>query len=305
MKHLLPVLAIAAMATTQAEAQAYVKHPNRPYEYQLFSAKSKNPKPAEGDQLMVHYRLRNANNVVDESYARGPAMPVPMMPEAQTNFFSHPLSLMNAGDSLRMRVPSDSIREELKKFQLDQVFPVGSVLELDYKVESVKSKAEVEAEQAKAMAEQQAEKAKIDAEKPKIIARAPAVEAQTQALIAKYNAKSVKALSTPSGLKYVIHEEGTGVQAQKGMNVAVHYCGMLLSDGKKFDSSFDRGEPIPFPLGMGRVIQGWDEGIALLKVGSKATLIIPYNLAYGEQGAGGVIGPKADLVFYVELVSAK
>jgi peptidylprolyl isomerase len=107
--------------------------------------------------------------------------------------------------------------------------------------------------------------------------------------------------STDSGLYYIIEEEGTGDAPQTGDLVQVHYTG-TLADGTKFDSSLDRGEPFQFPLGMQRVIPGWDEGIALLNVGGKATLIIPPELAYGQQGAGGVIPPNATLVFDVELV---
>ena len=89
---------------------------------------------------------------------------------------------------------------------------------------------------------------------------------------------------TASGLSYKMIKIGNGIQAEKGKTVSVHYTGKLI-DGTKFDSSYDRNEPIEFPLGEGRVIPGWDEGIALLKVGDKATFIIPSNLAYGERGA--------------------
>lgn len=107
---------------------------------------------------------------------------------------------------------------------------------------------------------------------------------------------------TASGLQYVILEEGNGEQAQPGDVVAVHYEGKL-ADGTVFDSSYARGEPIRFPLGQGYVIPGWDEGIGLLRVGSKARLVIPPNLAYGETGAGnGVIPPNSTLTFEVELV---
>ncbi|MCE9645320.1 MAG: FKBP-type peptidyl-prolyl cis-trans isomerase [Chloroflexi bacterium] len=109
---------------------------------------------------------------------------------------------------------------------------------------------------------------------------------------------------TDSGLEYIEIEAGSGAQAVKGKIVSVHYTGKF-QDGKVFDSSHSRGEPITFPLGKGNVIKGWDEGIALMKVGGKAQLIIPPNLGYGESGAGGVIPPNATLIFDVELVSIK
>ena len=111
-------------------------------------------------------------------------------------------------------------------------------------------------------------------------------------------------MKTTSGLEYIEVEAGTGAQAEAGKTVAVHYTGKF-QDGKVFDSSISRGEPIEFQLGKGNVIRGWDEGIALMKAGGKAQLIIPPDMAYGERGAGGVIPPNATLVFDVELVSVK
>ena len=107
--------------------------------------------------------------------------------------------------------------------------------------------------------------------------------------------------TTPSGLKYEDVKEGAGEAAATGQTVSVHYTGWL-TNGTKFDSSKDRGTPFEFPLGGGRVIKGWDEGVAGMKVGGVRKLTIPPELGYGARGAGGVIPPNATLVFEVELL---
>ena len=109
---------------------------------------------------------------------------------------------------------------------------------------------------------------------------------------------------TDSGLRYKIIQNGSGAKAEKGKTVSVHYEG-ALANGQVFDSSYKRRQPIDFALGVGQVIPGWDEGIALLKVGDKARFVIPSHLAYGSTGAGGVIPPNATLVFDVELMNVK
>jgi peptidylprolyl isomerase len=114
--------------------------------------------------------------------------------------------------------------------------------------------------------------------------------------------------TTASGLRIIDTAPGTGNEAKAGQTVSVNYTGWLYVDGKrgqKFDSSFDRGTPITFRLGQGRVIKGWDEGLSTMHIGGKRTLIIPPELAYGSQGAGSVIPPGATLMFDVELVDAK
>lgn len=128
---------------------------------------------------------------------------------------------------------------------------------------------------------------------------APAVRAATAAGAAG------KIQVTPGGVKYEDVVTGTGAVAKTGQTVTVHYTGWLLEGstlGRKFDSSKDRAEPFKFPLGGGRVIKGWDEGVAGMKVGGKRTLTIPPEMGYGARGAGGVIPPGATLVFEVELL---
>jgi peptidylprolyl isomerase len=120
-----------------------------------------------------------------------------------------------------------------------------------------------------------------------------------------YDVKNLEAKKTASGLIYYeVNRSASTNRAVPGKTVKVHYSG-YLADGKMFDSSVERGEPIEFPLGQGQVIPGWEEGIALMNVGDKLRLVIPYNLAYGEQGRAPIIPAKADLTFDVELIDVK
>jgi FKBP-type peptidyl-prolyl cis-trans isomerase FkpA len=117
-----------------------------------------------------------------------------------------------------------------------------------------------------------------------------------------------KMQKSPSGLQWEDIKVGTGATPKPGQTCVMHYTGWLWEDGakgKKFDSSVDRGKPFEFPLGQGRVIKGWDEGVATMKVGGKRNLLIPPSLGYGARGAGGVIPPNATLFFEVELLDLK
>ncbi|MDB9303910.1 FKBP-type peptidyl-prolyl cis-trans isomerase [Nodularia spumigena CS-591/12] len=126
---------------------------------------------------------------------------------------------------------------------------------------------------------------------------------QNQTLIAS-NTMSDNVVTTPSGLKYIELEEGTGATPERGQTVVVHYTG-TLENGNKFDSSRDRNSPFEFKIGTGQVIKGWDEGLSTMKVGGRRQLIIPSELGYGSRGAGGVIPPNATLLFDVELLGVK
>jgi FKBP-type peptidyl-prolyl cis-trans isomerase FkpA len=117
-----------------------------------------------------------------------------------------------------------------------------------------------------------------------------------------------KTMTAPSGLQITDSKVGAGATPKPGQTAVVHYTGWLYQDGakgKKFDSSVDRGQPFEFPVGQRRVIAGWDEGVASMKVGGKRTLIIPPELGYGARGAGGVIPPNATLIFDIELLDVK
>ena len=135
-----------------------------------------------------------------------------------------------------------------------------------------------------------------------VVSAVLAVAIAAPAFAAKDEKKSAtKTVTTASGLKYTDTVVGKGASPTAGKQVKVHYTG-TLEDGKKFDSSVDRKEPFSFTIGVGQVIQGWDEGVMSMKVGGKRKLIIPAKLGYGTSGAGGVIPPNATLLFDVELL---
>ena len=138
------------------------------------------------------------------------------------------------------------------------------------------------------------------------LAAVPAIAAIVPAILTPARAQPV--MTTPSGLKIIDTQPGTGASPKTGQTCVMHYTGWLYDNGtkgKKFDSSVDRNEPFEFKIGMHQVIAGWDEGVSTMKVGGKRTLIIPPELGYGARGAGGVIPANATLIFDVELIGIK
>lgn len=148
-------------------------------------------------------------------------------------------------------------------------------------------------------------KAKAEQLKKETIARKEEVEKATLENIEKFKNGELDndLIYTHSGLKYILHKKGTGRKTSPLEKVEVHYMG-FLPDGKVFDGTFDDGKSFEFPLGAEQVIKGWDEGISKLTVGSKATFFVPFQLAYGRAGWYGKIPRRADLVFYIELLSS-
>jgi len=248
--------------------------------------------PQPGEYVYFHAQMRNGDSVVYGSRMQG-AEPFVQIPEAanpqrKASPVEDVLTELSVGDSATVMLNLDTLPEKPRGFE------DVSTLYYDVVVTDILSK---EAFQEKKAAEQAEQNAAIEALK----GRQAEVESLTKEKLNDYKAGSLENLQeTNSGLKYVILEEGTGAEAEPGNNVDVHYYGML-PDGTRFDDSFSRGEAFNFPLGAGRVIRAWDEGIDLLSVGSKAILFVPAELGYGERGAPPTIPPNSELVFYVEL----
>jgi FKBP-type peptidyl-prolyl cis-trans isomerase len=257
--------------------------------YYIEEIKGSGRKPAPGDMATVHFIVSTVQgDTLYSSYEQAR----PMTWEAGKTFdnegATEALNLMSKGTKAMAIVPSDLAFGEQGRGQM--VAPYTSLI---YELEMVdfKTKAAYDAEQ-------EAIRKKAEAEKN----MASLDEASERASYIKKN--NITAKPTASGLYYIETKAGSGEQAASGKTVKVHYTGTLLN-GQKFDSSVDRGEPIEFVLGQGQVIQGWDEGIAMMKEGGKARLVIPSNIAYGPQGRMPTIPPSATLVFEVELIDVK
>ncbi len=202
-----------------------------------------------------------------------------------TEGFTEGLKTLTPGDEVTLIVPSKLAFKA--QGRQGMILPYTTMI-YTVKLNSVKSKEQYEKEVAAKKAQEQAQNDKL--------------KNQERATIANYISKNnITVQPTPSGLYYIETAAGTGEQAVAGDKVKVHYSGTLL-DGTKFDASYDRGEPYEFTLGRSEVVKGWDEGIAMMKKGGKATLIVPSSLAYGERARGGVIHAFAPLKFDVELV---
>lgn len=201
------------------------------------------------------------------------------------------LAMLSVGDSATFKVSAEEFfLYTAGVMELPPFVTPGSILTFEVKLLKAMNEEEFAEEQAKMMEEQmQADMLRADAEEGNML----------EYLLEE----GITASPRESGLYYVEREAGQGARVNSGDRVAVHYEGRLL-DGTVFDSSYERGEPLEFVVGRGQVISGWDEGIGLMRVGGKATLVIPSFLAYGDRGAGQIIQPFSTLVFDVEVVDA-
>ena len=253
--------------------------------------------PSPGDYVFFQVQMRNDSAVIDGSRMRGgrtPQIQIPLedTPGRKVSPVEEVLKIMGVGDSVTMLIALDTVPVN----QRPPGFQNSDILYYDIVTTRIQKLADYEAEM-KAKQEETAAQTAI------LQKRLPAIKELIAADLAAYKSGTAGVTTTASGLKYLIHETGTGPQASPGKTVSVHYYGTLL-DGTMFDNSFDRGAPIEFPLGRGQVIPGWDEGLALLREGAKATFFIPSELAYGER-ASGKIPANSELMFYVELVGVK
>jgi FKBP-type peptidyl-prolyl cis-trans isomerase FkpA len=289
------LLGAIALVSCQPEKQKT----SQGYEY-IVHKSTGTEKPKPGDYVYFHAYVRNGDSVVMNTRTQ-PQLPhfqlsdpsAPKDPAQQPSPVEDVLRNLGIGDSATIFIPLDTVTNKPVGFEDAKMLYYDIVL-MDIKTN----------EEYMGAAEEERKKKMAEAEVT--MARMPEIEASVADVLKKYKSGALASQikTTASGLKYLIQEEGSGPMPALGKPVTVHYHG-LLTDGKMFDSSFGRGEPIQFPLGVGQVIPGWDEGLALLKEGTKATLFIPYQLAYGEAGSPPVIPAKAELVFYVELVKAQ
>lgn len=268
------------------------------YEYKLHTD-NKGRKGQPGDYAYVHVYIYHDDSLVNTSRNMGRTIPM-SIPEpdklaeaAKGPNYANPIvdviGMLALGDSVSVFIP---VTAEMKQKNKD----LEKVNTIRYDIVLVDIKNQEEYRQA-VEAEQKAVQERITALK----AREAEVAEIVQGIAQRYQSGQLNdSLQVrPSGLKLLLIEQGSGAKADQGNRVDVQYYGALLS-GKEFDNSFKRGRPYSFTLGRGEVIQGWDEGIALLNEGGKAILFIPPALAYGEKGSGP-IPPNSELIFYVEV----
>lgn len=247
--------------------------------------------------INMKYTTDSDSVIFDSEKDAGGPITIPYFPSKwdSTAVFYEVLSTLKVGDSAAFSINASEFF--MKTFR--RPVPAGIAAQSDIKfVLGVEDQMNTEEFEEYQMARMEKEQARMMEEQKAL------TEEQGVKIDSAIAANGLTAITTESGLRYVLAEEGTGAKPEAGQTVVVHYNGTLL-DGTKFDSSYDRNQPFEFPIGQGRVIPGWDEGIGLLNIGSKATLYIPSALGYGPRGAGAVIKPNSILKFDVELLDVK
>lgn len=277
------LMAVCICSITFAETVKYKKS-DKGVRYAIVKG-NKGERIKAGNIVIANIKYAtDKDSVLFDSWKMGGPLTLKMVNPTFKGDLMDALILLTEKDSASFLFNADSMFKKTFNMPQPEFIKAGSDLKFTVKIERVTTEEVMKADEIKLQKEK---------------------NMQETVAIDKYIADNNLTVQTsPTGLKYVINTPGDGAQAEAGKTVKVHYTGRLL-DGTKFDSSLDRNDPIEFILGKGMVIPGWDEGIALLKVGGKALLVIPSNLAYGSRGAGGIIPPFAPLTFEVELVSVQ
>ena len=298
MKLFFPLLALSLVLASSCTEPGPAVSPNG-YRYEFRNDVS-GPTVQPGEVGKLHVSAYKADSLLfssreQASEPRGLVLPRDESARSGPNaIFYDALVLMSPGDSLSIYDPLDSIE------RLPPGFVRGDELRYDLTLVSVIDSATFAAE----------EQARVDEQRARAEAyskRGDAVADSVATVLAEYKRNPTAAgfTTTSSGLKYKILEPGTGPVPPTGMPVLVSYYGVLVRNGEMFDNSFRGGRPFDFPLGQGAVIQGWDEGIALMREGTRAVLAIPSDLGYGDSPRpGGPIGPGDELFFYVDVEKA-
>ncbi|MEP2024145.1 MAG: FKBP-type peptidyl-prolyl cis-trans isomerase [Reichenbachiella sp.] len=259
------------------------------------------------DSTILRLNMKYLNSNGNEQWSSAKAgSPVPIQYNKEvwssSGTMYEALEIMNVGDSAIFEVSTKDLYETTFKTGIPDSLDSSSNVTFYAKIVSMMTLDEFQAFQKEEYekAQQEAIKERAAAQEKMLADAAEVIKKDGEVIDAYLAENNITAQTTESGIRYVITQEGEGENATSGNQVSVHYNGTLL-DGTKFDSSYDRGQPFGFVLGQGRVIMGWDEGIALLNKGAKATLYIPSTLAYGER-ATGKIPANSILKFDVELV---
>jgi len=265
-------------ACTNSEFPGYEKNDNGLY-YQFFSSNTDSVQPKSGDFITMSMTYGLQDSILVD--ARTATRPMQLIDPQYKGDIFEAIAMMHKGDSASFILSADSFFLRTSGMrQLPPFIDSGSMLYFNLRLDNIQNEEQLRNEDMKRMAKMQ--------------------EEEISKMQTYLDDNNISVEPTSSGLYYIIQSKGKGRQAKAGDKVKVHYTGKFL-DGTKFDSSHDRNQPIEFELGKGRVIRGWDEGIALMKKGEKATLVIPSSIAYGPSGRQG-IPPYSTLVFDVELL---
>ncbi len=294
MKNYIVILLIAVLASCTSKDGAVTKVMGLDL---TWHKQNDGPKPQPGEFAYFDFYLRDNGEVIQSSKMQNRISKF-RIPAAESYVKKSPiiemLKMLSPGDSVTLKFPVDSMPQKPRGLS-DAEFVLYDVV-----LKNIKSVEEFEADNKAEAAERNKAMAKFKEKETE-------VEQKVSEILSKYKdggyGKDVVKL--PSGLEYVLHEEGEGARIKAGNRVEAHYFGVLKSDGKMFDNSFGRGQPFGYINGKGQVIQGWEEGFQQLRKGDKATFFIPYDLAYGEAGRPPTIPAQSDLVFYVEVTDVK